>query len=265
LSESEKKYREARNALCQNLPFVAEELATILTKEEPNSEKILILKGDIAFKKNLQDEAIEFYAKAKEINPKSSISPHKMAQVLIKKGKNDVAAALLDIAAELNPYHIKLLENAGISHYNIKNYEKAETYSYKLKKIDKENRSAGEISAKSKIARGDYGGIVNALRDSHDEQELVTFLNNAGVKLAKGNDVLGALKMYEACLSSLKDSPFLFAVYFNIGIAYRKLGSNEKAYENFEKSLKLKPDFQKCREALIKVTADFEFKNDFLG
>ena len=254
LSDFEKKYRQARAAL-NNLPDMAEDIAAALLKERPKDEKILLLLGDIAAKKGAVDDMIKHYSMAKDVNPKSAIAPHKLAGALILKGRSKEAADLLDVAAKLNPYNIKLLENAGLSNFNINNFEKAESYAKQLKNIDLGNKQAGEIHVKSRIAQGDFEGMTEVLKNSHDEKEIVAFLNNAGAKLAQGNDVKGALKMYQSCLAQLQGSKYLYAVHYNIGLAYKRMGDVDKAVESFERAVKIKPDFEKAATAAAELRA----------
>jgi tetratricopeptide (TPR) repeat protein len=91
---------------------------------------------------------------------------------------------------------------------------------------------------------------VSTLKDSHDEKELVQFLNNAGVKLSQGNDIEGALRMYQACVDQLQDSKYLYAIHYNMALAHSKMGNQQLAVESAKKSLQIKPDFDKAQKIL---------------
>lgn len=251
LPEFEQKFREARAAFQSNLVEMAEDIARSLYETNPTSEKVLILLGDIACKQQKPQEMLVHFANAMKVNPKSAVAAHKLAHAYMMKGDNARAAALLNSLAQLNPYNIKLLENAGISNLSINDLDKAAQYASQLKGLDTQNKTAGEVTAQVKIAKGDFNDLAAALKDSHDDKEVVAFLNNAGVKLAKGADVQGALRMYQSCIQQLEGSKYLHAVYFNMGIAYKKLEDFDNAAKAYEKALKLKPDFDKAAQGLL--------------
>lgn len=256
LTPFEKRYREARAALYNNIVDMAEAFAKELYDQQPTHEKVLLLLGDIAASRDDgAQEMYRYYSAAKDANPQSAIANHKLAEAMMRLGRHKEAAVLLDEQAKLNPYNIKLLENAGLSNFEIQNYEKAASYAQKLKTVDEASKAAGQIEVKTKIAQGDFTGLAAALKNGHDDKEIVSYLNNAGVKLAKGNDVQGALRMYQSCVEQLQGSKYLHAVHYNMGLAYRRLGDHANAAAQFEKALKLQPEFEKAASALAEVKA----------
>ncbi|TWW08700.1 hypothetical protein E3A20_21720 [Planctomyces bekefii] len=250
LPEFEQRFREARSAFQSNLLEMAESFARELESQNPTSEKVHVLLGDIASKNEQPDRMIVHYSNAAKVNPKSAVAAHKLAHAYMKRGDHRRAAQILNSLAHLNPYNIKLLENAGISNLQINDFEKAQSYASQLKTLDVKNKTASEVNVQVKIASGDFSGIADELRNSHDDKEIVAFLNNAGVKLAKGTDVRGALNMYQSCIEQLQDSKYIHAVYFNMGIAYKKLNDYENAASAYASAVRLKPDFEKAAQSL---------------
>lgn len=246
----ELRYREARAAFNANMNEMAEDLAKDLLANNPSSEKVMILLGDIAAKQDRPQEMLVHYSGAMRVNPKSAVAAHKLAHAYMKRGDNVRAAALLNSLAQLNPYNIKLLENAGLSNLGVNDLDKAAQYAAQLKGLDETNRTAGEVTASVKIAKGDFSDLAGSLKGTHDDKEIIAFLNNAGVKLAQGADVQGALRMYQSCVEQLQGSKYIHAVYFNMGIAYKKLGDFENAILAYQRALKLKPDFDKAASGL---------------
>jgi tetratricopeptide (TPR) repeat protein len=260
LPDFERRFREARAAFQGNLLDMAEELARALYQEQPNAEKVLILLGDIAAKQEKPQEMLVHYANAMKVNPKSAVAAHKLAHAYMKKGENARAAQLLNSLAHLNPYNIKLLENAGLSNLHANDLDKAQEYASKLKGLDDGNRTAGEVTAQVKIAKGDFSDLAGSLKGTHDDKEIVAFLNNAGVKLAQGSDVEGALRMYKSCIDQLQGSKYLHAVHFNMGIAYKKLDDWANAAKAYAAAVRLKPDFEKAAASLAECQRKLEAK-----
>lgn len=50
-------------------------------------------------------------------------------------------------------------------------------------------------------------------------------------------------------------SKFLYAIHYNMGIAYKRKNLPAEARKHFEASLKLKPDFDKAANALAELKA----------
>ncbi len=254
LSPIELRYREAHTALVTNMIDMAEELATDLLREESNNDKVQVLLGDIRRKQGAPAAAAELYRKALHANPKSLGAAHKHAIALKAQGNFREAARVLDQLALLNPYHLKILENAGLSCFEANMIEAAKLHISHLEKIDVTNKVASEVHAEIQIKEGNLEHLVETLRKGHTEEELVRFLNNAGAKLSMNNDVEGALKMYLTAIKELGEkSKFSFAIFYNIGIAQKRLGNTEAAKKALRKSIDLKPDFDKAKQSLASL------------
>jgi tetratricopeptide (TPR) repeat protein len=102
------------------------------------------------------------------------------------------------------------------------------------------------------IKEGRIRDACDVLQESHGESELVQFLNNEGVKLSQNNDVPGAIKMYTKCLEAVRHNPYIYAIYYNLGLAYSKLHQNELAADCYRQALKCKPDFERAAQALAR-------------
>lgn len=251
LSPLEQQYRDARAAFYNNdLIDMAEDLVKQVLKAQPAMDRALALLGDIHMRKGQPAEARQHYVAALKSNPKSASAAHKLAQTYMSEGNYQQASDMLNKLAALNPFNIKLLENAGLSNFECEQYDKAKEFMGKVTALDATNKTAVSVTTQIKISEGDYTGIVAAMRKSHDEKEIVQFLNNAGVKLSQGDDVEGALKMYAACAEQLTESKFLYAIFYNMGLAYKKLGDIAKAKACLSKSLKLNPQFEKAAKSI---------------
>jgi tetratricopeptide (TPR) repeat protein len=255
ITAHEKSYREAKSAFANQLLEMAEEIVGGVLKESPSLEKALLLLGDIKAAQKKITEAAAIYKKAFVFNPKSAASAHKLAQMMMAQGEHAQAAAMLNRLATISPYSIKLLENAGLSNFNAQAYDKAKEHMSKLTAIDETNKTAGSLTAEIKIKTGDYDGLVDVLRRSHTEKELIQFLNNAGAKLSQGNDIDGALRMYRSAVEQITSNTFLYAIHYNMGLAYKKKKMAAEAKSHLETALRLKPDFAKASEALAELTA----------
>ncbi|MCX6124272.1 MAG: response regulator [Proteobacteria bacterium] len=254
LSPEEEIFREARSAYFNNIPDLALDAVDRVLKLKPTLEKALVLKGDILLKQNEIGKAEAVFQSVLKVNGRSLTAGHKLAQVALLQNRPIDAAALLNKMADLNPYHIKILENAGVSCLRADLIEDAERHMGKLSSIDPKNRVAATVTAEVSIKHGNYDSIVTTLGKSMNEKEIIQFLNNAGIKLSKDNDVVGALKMYKAAAQQLEGkTPLLYAIYYNMGIAYKRLDDKMNSAVCYRKALKLNPTFDKAKQALTEL------------
>jgi len=255
LSSGEAQYREAKTAFSNGLVDMAQDFIEEVLRATPTLEKALLLHGDMKASREDFDGARELYKSALKSNPKSSSAAHKLAQLFTKQGDHRAAADLLTKLAEISPYSIRLLENAGLSNFTAERYDDAKRIMGNLSGIDETNKTASTVTADIKIKTGDYDDLVKTLSKSHDEKSIIQFLNNAGAKLSKGDDIDGAIRMYSAVLSQITDSKYLYAIHYNMGLAYKKKQDAANAKMHFKRALKFNATFEKAIEELKKLSA----------
>lgn len=253
LSEFDIQYRTARSAYFNNILDMAEEIAQKLLLKDPKTDRIAILLGDIALKRQDNVSMFKWYNQAMKENPNSPAIAQKLAQAHMHKGEYERAAQLLDTVAQVNPYHLKTLECAGLSHLELNHIDEAEAYANQLSAIDESNKSATEIQSQSQIKQGHFSDITSNLKKTHSDKEIISYLNTAGVKLAKNEDVQGAIQIYKTVIKDLGKSKYLYAVYYNLALAYIKQGKTLDAEVALNKSLEINPDFEKSKTTLAKI------------
>lgn len=258
---AEQLFRDARAAYFNQIYDMALDYVEQALKASPGLEKALILKGDTLLKKENIAGAKQCYEAVLKQNSKSLTAVHKLASVAMLENKPKEAAEMLNKIADLNPYHIKVLENAGISCLKADMLIEAEKHMKKLSAVDESNKTASSVVAEVKVKQGNYEDIVSVLSKTHGEKEIIQFLNNAGIKLSKENDVQGALKMYKAAAIQLEGkTPLLYAIYYNMGIAYKRLNDKMNAAVCFRKSIKLNGEFDKAKAALNELESSKDVK-----
>lgn len=264
ISAVEIKYREAKSAFGNNLLDMAEEISVNLLKENSNYEKIYVLLGDIAFKRKDYAKANQYFDQALHLNPKDSVAFHRKAQIFMAENRYQEASDILNKLTSLDPYNIKLLENAGLSNYEIGNKEKASEIMTKLNTIDSGNVVANHTLAEIAADRGDFDQMLDIAASSLNAKDLVSFLNNKAVKLSKENPEQ-AIKLYEKSLKLLADNPYSYAIYYNIGLSYKKLGELQFAKTYLAKAIEAKPDFEKAVNSLKKIMSDLKKQEKKVG
>ena len=252
-SDREKGYREAKLLFRNSLFEDSLKVATKTEEKFGQEEKLKILLGDLQLEMGNLIMARAHYQSARTINPKSILGAIRMGMSYLREKDYQMASSILDSLAEMNPHNISLLVGAGLSNLEVGNTDRAKVHLEKAHTQDEENKDCGEALARVYVAEGNYNALASTLKSSHNEKELVTFLNNAGIKLSKENDVKGAIEMYRSCLDSLQTSEYQHVILYNMGIGYTRLGNTEEARSYFQQSLDIKPNFEKSRLALDKL------------
>ncbi|HYX34603.1 MAG TPA: tetratricopeptide repeat protein [Oligoflexus sp.] len=252
LTPFEKDYRAALSALASGMADMAREMAIQALKTHGHHEKLLLLLGEIELTSGKPEKARPFFVAALKHNPLSAAAAHKIAKTYLLEKDFAKAAEMLNQQMKLNPLNIELLLNAGLSNYEVGNFEVANKAMSSLHGLDSQNKQAGEVMASIAIKEGRIAEACDVLQDSHGQSELVQFLNNEGVKLSQNHDVPGAIKMYTKCLESVRNNPYIYAIYYNLGLAYSKIHQHELAVDCYRQALRVKPDFERAAQALAR-------------
>lgn len=253
MNAAETEFREAHAAMNASLMEMAHELAIKNLRTHGPTEKLLLLLGDIETRQNHPAEARRYYDAAQKYNPKSAPAAQKLAQTYMQEKDFAKAAELMNQLTKLNPLNIELLANAGLSNFESGNMDEAKDAMSRLHSLDNQRKDASEILAKVAIKEGDYDTAMKHLQGSHDQRELIQILNNEGVRLSHENQTAAAIAMYVKCIKIIGVHPHVYALYYNLGLAYHKQGENDNAIIWFKKALELKPDFEKAANALGKL------------
>lgn len=247
------QYRSAKSALYSGLTSMAEELALSLINKDKVVEKSKILLADIAVVKGDTETAEKIYLEVIENNSFSIAAKHKLAKVYMQQSRYEEAKDILDALVLEQPFHIKVLENAGISNFKLGYYELAMEQMEKLKKLHKENKVAGTVMVNISIKKGDYQELAKKLRLTHNEDEMVSVLNKAGIDLSLEQNYEGAIAIYKDCLNVVTRDDYRSKVIFNLGLTYQKMGKIDDACDCFQQALHFNPNLAKAEAILQKL------------
>ena len=185
-----------------------------IIKKFPNLQILYDLMGTILIKKKKFKEAIKYYKKALDIDPKYISSILNMGTVLQKIGENEMALEKFLSA-------LKLDKNLYIAKNNI---------GYILNRQGKYNEAVIEL--------------LDAININPNFAE--PYLN-IGISFQNLNDNEKAIEYYKKALTLKKD---FYDVYFNLGEIYKKINKPEEALNYYTKSKNRKTN-EKLLECLF--------------
>ena len=213
LSDAEQVYRKAKLMYANGFIDAAIEILNKATKFKLPNDRVFILLGDIAAKSGNLDSARAYYQSARQLDSMSVLAAQKLGATYLAEKNYERAHDLLDALTELNPFHIQLMVNAGITNFQLGYMDRAKRLLQKVRKLDLTHRESNETLAKIQMQEGDFSALAGTLATSHSEKELAAFLNNAGIRLSKDNDIEGALAMYESTLEHVKSDEYRYAIF----------------------------------------------------
>jgi Tfp pilus assembly protein PilF/CheY-like chemotaxis protein len=249
----EQRYREAKAAYFAGMPEIARScVMQIIRKKMGKLEKPYILLGDIEFQQNDYFSARVAYEKALSFNPESVAAHYKLAKTYMAEKNFNRSSEILDKLAEKNQGHIDLLVNAGLSSFNRGDLKQAKKHMTSVKKLDESNKTSSEIIVNIAIEEGDYEIVSETLMTSHNLKELVSYLNNTGVRLSKEGRYGEAIELFINCMNSVEGSEYEHTVVYNLALACIKNGAKNNGQKYLLKSLTLNPGFKKAAVTLQK-------------
>ncbi len=279
----------------------ASEIYNYLIKNRVYDPRIFINLGTIYSNLKQFDKAILLFDESIKKFPNSLEAYINLANVMIIKGKSDIAKKLLNKVIELNPNYLKPYSNMAGIFVGEGNFEKAESFLRRgleispkdintlvnlacvLRDLSNSNqaerflRDALEINPKSDSALINLGAVLNELGKIDEGEEVLKkalqvnpnspmALNNLGNILSKKNKNKEAELVYRKAIELKSD--FSLA-YDNLGSLLSKQGNLIEAEKFTEKAINHNPKFELAYVNLgsIKIDLDklLEAEELFLG
>ncbi len=202
LSEGKKKLVDADFAFHNNEFAKARDLAIEVVKLDFDSVYVLNLLGKCFLKLNDLKPALRCFSKAQEISPKNIERLCEIAvvnQTLAREGDSKAA-----------------IEEA--------------------KKIDEGSEKVKETEAGIEIMKGDPEEAKKIMSQLHSVQNVISFMNNQAVAMAKSGLAEESIKLYEQTLQSVPENKKALkaVVLFNLGFAYLRQDKLEQCVQMME-------------------------------
>lgn len=173
------------------------------------------------------DKVIEVSKKVLAIDPNNLDALSNTANAYINKGQTDLAQQTYEEALTKKPNDQDLLFNLAQVYYMNKNFKKSAEVFEQVLALAPEDYEANLYLGNAYLNQGD---------EIH--KELLEKQNNS--QIIKDEDIANRDEFYKKAITSLEKAvmikPDNSAVYYNIGVAYVRLGNKEKGQEFFDKA-----------------------------
>ena len=190
---------------------------------DPENTDALVNRGDLYFNLNKNDSAIMFYKKAISISPDFAKAYYDCGSAYFKLGNHKAAIENYTKAISIIPDFHDAFVYMAISYINIDSVTEAKLAINKAEQI-----------------------LPNSAGRTMVSSELLKLGNSAFAK----NKIEESLRLY---LLAAEISPSNAEAYYNLGGIYFYKKNNNLAKENWQKALKLKPDYSDARIWLDRI------------
>ena len=268
----------------------ASEIYYSLIQKKVDDPRIFINLGSIYSQMKDFDKAIMLFDESIKKFPKSLEAYTNLANVLVIKGKSDIAKKILNKAIELNPKYLRPYSDLAAIFVNERNFERAEFFLRKSLGINPKNintlvnlacvlkdlgdseqaegflRYALQINPKYDFALINLGAVLNELGKIDEGEQFLRealklnpispiALNNLGNILTKKNNNKAAELCYRKAIEIKSD---FFLAYNNLGSLLSKQGDLVEAEKFTEKAITYNPKFELAYVNLGSIKIDLD-------
>jgi len=202
---------------------------------QPEDVHTLISLGTLYYKAKKYDDAIATFEKVLKIDASNKDAIYYIAVCYDLKGEPDKALEMYNEALKANPDEKDLYFNRGRLFYLREDYDNAIKDFKKVLAIDSTDFDAFCNLGKSYLFLGD-----RLFKQGNELEQKAGSANKAKIKELKEKEIQFYRKSLEYLLKAAKIKPEDPNLWYDIGVAYVRMGEPEKGKEAFEKSDELK-------------------------
>lgn len=253
LDMNARKLRQASGYLDDNNCAEAMQLVNESLGHEPTKSMAFALKGKVHLKQDQLEEAETSLSKSLEVDEENAVAMQTMAKVYTRTNRHDEAIQMLSQMVELSPKNINSLIGLGAAYVDADDHEKAKAQLDKAAAIDPDNPDLKDQLGKIAFKEKNFDLAQEILAHSLNKDELGRTFNNIGIgQVSKGKFDEG-IESYDNAIKILGENKYSHMLIFNKGLALRKKGDLQEAFEMFYQSYLSHPEYDKAYSALIRL------------
>lgn len=242
-------------------------------EKDPNNVEINVDYCDNLIAREKWREAHIKIQTISDANPDHLRAKNVLARCLMKDGQIKEALRLWEQGKLINPHNIDRLVALGEALLEMYRIREARENFDEANRLDRGNKGAMAGKSQTMLIQGNYDEAIKTLAD-FSKYEKATVFNSAAILQARQRHLDKALTLYDVAIKQCAGNDRIIArLHFNKGLAYYKSDQSQPALEEFEKALKLYPDFEKVqinvrtmRKKLgykVETKANDSFEDDF--
>jgi tetratricopeptide (TPR) repeat protein len=191
---------------------------------------------------------------------------HMKARCLMHSGAYGDAEEILQQCKLINPYNVDRLIDLGNVLLNLARFKDAlESFEMALN-IDPERKEALDGKIHCKLLTGDVNEALGLMRQVTSPRELASLFNNAAILSIRQGRFNNGIQLYMTAIGTIgKKETAASRLFYNLGIAYMKLGSPQQALPCFGKAAAIDNNFYNAmynaNAMAVKLGLEIQFPN----
>lgn len=236
-----------------------------------NRAVALYFEAEIAYHRAQYDTAKTSAIEAIKLGMNSVRLFNLLGKTLMRLREYDAALRCFEKAQAMSPLNVLRLCAMADVQCELSKFEGANASVAAAKQVDVDNMTIDRTEASVALTSGDLRRASNILKQLPNLEDVISYLNNRGIMLARDGKTPEAVEYYGRVLESLpeKTPKVAASVYYNLALAHARGGDLEKALASVghakpsERLLSAKiASLQKRLELAVKSNTAFELKVD---
>lgn len=261
LSPEELTLRKIEGAIQDNRPTEAlKYFDHKLRKKGPHYVRAQVLMGEIWMMTNQFKKAEEAYKTALAEDATSYEALSGLANAYSRMEQHEEALKILKDLSAQSPKNLTTLVNLGATYAHADRLDEAKQTLAKVSTIDPDASGLKEEQAKIAFKEGDISLAAKLISETQQGDQLARYFNNLAISYSRNNEFDKAVETYQNAIKMLVNKAKLYALRYNLGLAYVKKGELKKGFAELAESYIDDPSFEKAYAALVKCTKDMQAK-----
>jgi tetratricopeptide (TPR) repeat protein len=234
----------------QGKPDKASALLQAMSNKFPANAQLLVFLGQAKLAEKKNDEAIQSFRKAVELQPKEPSGYAALTELYVQSKDYDAAEKVLKAGlAELPGNAGFRLSLAGLQIARGNNDAAISQYETILQDQPNSLVAINNLASLLLDNRIDKPSLERAfeLSEKLKNSNVPQFQDTSGWAQYKRGDVKGAIATLEAAVAAV---PNLAAVHYHLGMSYAAAGQTDKAAERFKTAFSLEPDGTQLKDSI---------------
>lgn len=177
-----------------------------------------------------------------------------LAHVQFAAGDMEGSLKLLEVANRLcpsNPDRLSFIGSVQSKKGNVINAKKAFLEALEVYPAQPTARKA---ISELPLSADEVQSAVHAMRGVLSETDRAAMLNKAAILAVNSQAFDDAVRIYGYALEHLKENALKASIFYNLGLAYKKMGNPSTALEKFNECLKLQPNHENAQKNIAEIS-----------
>lgn len=257
LSETERTLRQVDLLMIEGKNS---EALGLLTKEILADQKFFCRSNTTAGDLHLLNDDISHaqIACSLVLNKDQDYTPavHLKAKLLSAEGKHEQAIQVLQRMVNIAPQNLSTLLNLGSAFIDADKLEEAEETLDQVSLLDPDSTGVKEELGKVAFKKGDLTRAKKLLAKTGQGVRLAKFFNEIAIQFVNNKAIDKGIKVYQDALGVMENSPVLYKLFYNLGLAYEKAGKFEQAFEYYYKAFMAEVTFEPAYAHIARIYKD---------